>query len=795
MIPRGDFRALAATAFLLASIAIISPPAAAQAPEPYADTMRLVTASTAVPAPTLCQVDGGWLYTIGGGALRVVALADPVAPVVHAQLDGLGTVLDWVVSGDRAYLACGAAGLVIIDLADRANPLIAGTLALPAGAAAVALYGDLVAVAGDSVLYLAKIDRPSRPRIIEEVATIAAVDLAIVGDYALVTGTAGIATVDLARRPRPVQVALFRDDLSYYSESGLYPEFGTIVVDGDRAAVQSRQWQEYDESLGTSLAMFDYVVVLDVSAPAALANVAGSSRGSQSLLLRGDRVVIMSNANDLMAFDTETMGFRGSLHESLTVGAMAWGDRYLYAARGAALGVYDLAYPETVIPFATWGEGFAHSPASARFDMATKATYSGWYGSIEWRIYETTDALAPVVRATGSVSTSYENPGFISLVSVSGDYVLLRPTHLNDLYPMYQLFRMAAEPTTSVWLPLAAYDPVQVVLSGTTAWARTGSGTLVALDYSDFSNLRVTAQIPIPSGTLGIQDGRACLLRTSPYQMTLLDLDDPASPRVEGSVLLPNQAKYCVFSGDLAYVGCAYADLQVVDVSDPQAPVLVGSLATPLEDTGLSIVGDRAVIAGSTGFQLISLADGLHPQLLSPVVDVPLLLGCPVLHGDRVYAGTDFALNVYSATDPAQVVYLGCGSGLAGRPLDAPDWIIVGGGAYPLDASAGASAGRIVRPGEPVPARLSGAAPNPFNPKTMIRFALERPQTVEVAVYDLRGARLRTLAAGDWTSGEHAVSWDGRDDQGRALASGPYVVRLRAAGGTVLQTTKLMLLK
>jgi len=77
-------------------------------------------------------------------------------------------------------------------------------------------------------------------------------------------------------------------------------------------------------------------------------------------------------------------------------------------------------------------------------------------------------------------------------------------------------------------------------------------------------------------------------------------------------------------------------------------------------------------------------------------------------------------------------------------------------------------------------ARLLGSCPNPFNPKTTIRFALAEAGVVELAVYTLGGRRLATLLeAAPLPAGEHAVTWNGQDDGGRSLASGVYLCRLR----------------
>ncbi len=90
-------------------------------------------------------------------------------------------------------------------------------------------------------------------------------------------------------------------------------------------------------------------------------------------------------------------------------------------------------------------------------------------------------------------------------------------------------------------------------------------------------------------------------------------------------------------------------------------------------------------------------------------------------------------------------------------------------------------------------ARLFNAAPNPFNPFTMIRFSLSRPAKVRLLVFDVSGARVRGLADAPMPAGEHRFVWDGTNDRGRSLASGAYFYRLEADGE--VQAKKLILLR
>jgi len=94
----------------------------------------------------------------------------------------------------------------------------------------------------------------------------------------------------------------------------------------------------------------------------------------------------------------------------------------------------------------------------------------------------------------------------------------------------------------------------------------------------------------------------------------------------------------------------------------------------------------------------------------------------------------------------------------------------------------------------PSAVRLLAARPNPFNPRTAIRFELPAATTVVLRIHDVQGRVVRTLAAGEsFAAGRHELAWDGTDETGRALASGAYVLRL--AAGSVVRSERLMLLR
>lgn len=68
--------------------------------------------------------------------------------------------------------------------------------------------------------------------------------------------------------------------------------------------------------------------------------------------------------------------------------------------------------------------------------------------------------------------------------------------------------------------------------------------------------------------------------------------------------------------------------------------------------------------------------------------------------------------------------------------------------------------------------------PNPARAAT-VAFALPRRDNVELAVFDLAGRQVATLASGSYAPGLHTKEWNGRDAAGNLMGSGVYFMRLR----------------
>jgi hypothetical protein len=83
-----------------------------------------------------------------------------------------------------------------------------------------------------------------------------------------------------------------------------------------------------------------------------------------------------------------------------------------------------------------------------------------------------------------------------------------------------------------------------------------------------------------------------------------------------------------------------------------------------------------------------------------------------------------------------------------------------------------------------IPSQFSFSAPRPNPSRDGARYRLGVPGSahVRVAVYNVGGRLIRVLLDRTVDAGLHSISWDGRDEEGRAVPAGVYFARLTASG-------------
>lgn len=205
------------------------------------------------------------------------------------------------------------------------------------------------------------------------------------------------------------------------------------------------------------------------------------------------------------------------------------------------------------------------------------------------------------------------------------------------------------------------------------------------------------------------------------------------------------QTAYCYRQGENAYAGMhllsapAYSfkayDWSIYSPDDPNADAATDSTRYRMtSDAGF----DSIMTAGGDG-SIISLNAGKYT--LAAGDSVVLFYG--IVYGDSFQAMRD-------ASVAAQAKYNGMIAAVERKPQsELPDKF-----------------------------NLGQNYPNPFNPSTKLDFSLSEKSDVHLAVYNLQGQLVNTLAQGTYQAGSYSVQWNGRDANGREAAAGVYIYRI-----------------
>jgi len=184
--------------------------------------------------------------------------------------------------------------------------------------------------------------------------------------------------------------------------------------------------------------------------------------------------------------------------------------------------------------------------------------------------------------------------------------------------------------------------------------------------------------------------------------------------------------------------------------------------------------------------EVLELVDVVGPQgslfgaAIQTITADGALLVADVLQADAALQGSqDLMVLHFRVLDPTQV----------GR-VDIAQAILSDGGNH-LNTLVGAHLSDVRA--LPEDYSLTQNFPNPFNPETIIPFAVPISGEMSVVIYNILGQEVVTLASGMREAGFYRLVWNGRDHLGRSVASGIYFVRL--AAGEFIGVRKMLLLK
>ncbi len=234
--------------------------------------------------------------------------------------------------------------------------------------------------------------------------------------------------------------------------------------------------------------------------------------------------------------------------------------------------------------------------------------------------------------------------------------------------------------------------------------------------------------------------------------------------------------------GTTAYVADYRAGLQIIDVANPQSPVLLGSYDTPGNANSVSVIGTTAYLAdGDAGLQIIDVANPQSPVLLGSIMPhATSFVNTCTVQGDRLYVSDNGwnEINVYDISIPQSPVLLhtyAWNLGTLSLCISGNTLFTANGfyGLYIHDLNAMDAIDDVVA----VPQPGLSIYPNPFVADTKLAVSLPQADRVELSIYNLKGQLVRELCDDYKAQGQHGFTWDGKDKSGRDVPVGIYLVR------------------
>lgn len=280
------------------------------------------------------------------------------------------------------------------------------------------------------------------------------------------------------------------------------------------------------------------------------------------------------------------------------------------------------------------------------------------------------------------------------------------------------------------------------------------------------------------SGTIYIGSRDSTLYAINPDGSLMWNL--PTGGGIESSPTIHDGILYIgTFAGDLYAIGTGGPDVGVGSVDLPER-VLADSVYAPV-----AIVGNYR--SGSESFEVTCLIDRKGQQVYGDtllVSDLPETTSVEAVF-DPWQVGPDLGV-VYNVT---VITSLAGDSNLYNDTLTVQVTSISPAGVFDQEEVA-----------RHLP-HIDRCSPNPFRVESAIHYSIPSASVrgrgkethVSLKIYDLSGREIRTLVNGPMTAGSHSAAWDGRDDQGRSVARGIHLCRLKVAD--TVDTRKILFLR
>lgn len=168
------------------------------------------------------------------------------------------------------------------------------------------------------------------------------------------------------------------------------------------------------------------------------------------------------------------------------------------------------------------------------------------------------------------------------------------------------------------------------------------------------------------------------------FGLYVLNLSNPVAPTLLGSLHTAGIAVDVAVNGNTVYLAGQEQGVYVVNVTNPAAPSLIGTLDTPGSANGLAVRNAQLAVAdGLFGLRLYDVASPPNP-VLRGVTALPGNALEVSIDGDMAYVADDASMLAVDLTQPESAFVAGCG-----LPWDTIDLVASGGQVFCANASYG----------------------------------------------------------------------------------------------------------
>ena len=680
-------------------------------------------------------VSDGFAFFGGTTGFHVLDISTESSPREVARVDTI-YVHSVAISGNRAYLGC-EYDVKILDISDPRRPAILSAVLANAGGnefKSIAVSGNILCAAAmhyENTLYVVDITDENNPSVLDSVNSVVGCTM-VMRDSLLYFGgctawNQPLRIFDLHNPRHPVLLSS-TDTVRFIEDLELHG-------DSLYAACETRG-----------------IYIVDITHPA--------------------EPVVSATYDHVPSFDAENLAVDGNVLYCVT--------------RFYGTQIFDISIPGQIVPLDTM---------SANCLASSRQVERG-----NQRAYITTDCASFHIINTEDPETPqqvgvYDTPGMIISLDLAGGNIFTLGR--DGLYSVDVANPISPE-VVAVYPENFGPNQPQILVHDHWAYAAPDfySADTTSLHIFDISNPaqpHEVASMPLPGTALKLVYDEALLFAgyhnasSGDYGIRRIDVSDPANPRDTGGFLTEANLSPLAVRGNYLYV-YTFPGLAVYNIADINAPYEAAIVFDSLWVEDVALSGNYAyVCADDSIFRVVNVSD---PEAPVPVSSMQLPEAFHVkISGNLAFVGAlQHGLRIIDVSNPATPVEVGHYVHYI-LDLCVRDSLVYTAENDRLGIYRWLGATSATLPRTVLPQSYSLAAfPNPFNPTTVLSFDVPTSGRMRLAVYDITGRLVQTLADRVYAQGNYRVSFDGAN-----LSSGIYFARM--SGKSFSRTQKLVLLK